>query len=174
MRMQSLYCFLMSRYCWRNGVTSAIVCYTLRDYERGMNIYSNKRQGGLPTAESEEPMSEYVVGVDLGGTRMRAALLDHNLALVDRKEVLTRAEQGHEKTLARMQDLVRTILPTDPEAHVAGIGISAPGPSNPNTGVLVAPPNLPGWHNVALVEIMQKAFGHSTFLGNDANVAALA
>ena len=119
-------------------------------------------------------MSEYVVGIDLGGTRMRAALLDRDLNIVDRKEVLTNAQQGLETTIGRMQDLVRGILPTDPEAHVAGIGISAPGPSNPNTGVLVAPPNLPGWHNVPLAQMLQKEFGHTAFLGNDANVAALA
>ncbi len=119
-------------------------------------------------------MSEYVVGIDLGGTRMRAALLDRDLNIVERQEAPTNAEQGMETTLARMKTLVDGILPNDPEAHVAGIGISAPGPSNPNTGVLVAPPNLPGWHNVPLVQILQKEFGHSTFLGNDANVAALA
>ena len=119
-------------------------------------------------------MAEYVVGIDLGGTRMRAALLDPELNLVDREEVPTDADQGRDITLDRMQELVQQILPDDPEAHVGGIGISAPGPSNPITGVLVAPPNLPGWHNVPLVQILQKAFGYSTYLGNDANVAALA
>ncbi len=119
-------------------------------------------------------MAERIIGIDLGGTRIRAALLDHDLNLVARQETPTLAQQGRDATLARMQDLVRSILPSDPNDHVAGIGISAPGPSNPNTGVLVAPPNLPGWHNVPLVEVLQKEFGHSTFLGNDANVAALA
>ncbi|MEP7291324.1 MAG: ROK family protein [Chloroflexota bacterium] len=119
-------------------------------------------------------MHEYVVGVDLGGTRMRAALFDRDLRLVERQEVLTEAEQGLEITLDRMRDLVRGILPTNAESNVGGIGISAPGPSNPNTGVLVAPPNLPGWHNVPLVQVLQKSFGYTAFLGNDANVAALA
>ena len=119
-------------------------------------------------------MTEYVVGIDLGGTRMRAALLDRDLQFVQRQEILTKAEQGRDVTLERMQDLVRSILPDETQGTVAGIGISAPGPSNPNTGVLVAPPNLPGWHNVPLVQILQKSFGYTAFLGNDANVAALA
>ncbi|MCC6803028.1 MAG: ROK family protein [Anaerolineae bacterium] len=119
-------------------------------------------------------MTEYVVGIDLGGTRMRAALLDHELNMVDRQEVPTDARRGRDATLDRMHELVQQILPDDPQAHVGGIGISAPGPVNPNLGLLVAPPNLPGWHNVPLVEILQKAFGYSTYLGNDANVAALA
>jgi glucokinase len=119
-------------------------------------------------------MNEYVVGIDLGGTRMRAALLDRDLQFVRREEVPTLAAQGREVTLDRMLDLVRTILPGEGQGTVGGIGISAPGPSNPNTGVLVSPPNLPGWHNVPLVQILQKGFGHTAFLGNDANVAALA
>ncbi len=119
-------------------------------------------------------MSEYIVGIDLGGTRLRAALLDHELNIVQRQEVLTLADQGPDATITRMKALVRGILSTDPDAHIAGIGISAPGPANPNTGIIVAPPNLPGWHNVPLVELLQKEFGYPTYLGNDANVAALA
>lgn len=119
-------------------------------------------------------MAEYVVGIDLGGTRMRAALLDHELRLVERQEVPTRAERGRDVTLDRMKELVQQILPGDPDVSVGGVGISAPGPVNPNLGLLVAPPNLPGWHNVPLVEILQGEFGFPTYLGNDANVAALA
>lgn len=119
-------------------------------------------------------MAEHVVGIDLGGTRMRAALFDRELNMVDRQEVPTNARRGRDATLDRMHELVQQILPEDPGAHVGGIGISAPGPVNPNLGLLVAPPNLPGWHNVPLVEVLQKSFGYSTYLGNDANVAALA
>lgn len=119
-------------------------------------------------------MSDYVVGIDLGGTRMRAALFDPELNLIERQEVPTHARRGRDATLDRMRDLVQQILPDDPQAHVGGIGISAPGPVNPKDGLLVAPPNLPGWHNVPLVQVLQKEFGFSTFLGNDANVAALA
>lgn len=119
-------------------------------------------------------MTDFVVGIDLGGTRMRAALLDRDLQFVQRQEVLTKAEQGRDVTLDRMRELVHSIMPDEGQGKVGGIGISAPGPSNPNTGVLVAPPNLPGWHNVPLVQILQKEFGYTAFLGNDANVAALA
>ena len=118
-------------------------------------------------------MSEAIIGVDLGGTRLRAACLDRDMNIITRREVLTQAEQGPEATIERMKALIREVLPPETDT-VSGIGISAPGPSNPNTGVIVAPPNLPGWHNVPLVKILQKEFGFSTYLGNDANVAALA
>ena len=119
-------------------------------------------------------MSDYIVGIDLGGTRMRAALLDHALNIVRRQEIPTLAEQGLDATIDRMKELVQQILPDDPDADIAGIGISAPGPVNPKAGLLVAPPNLAGWHNVPLVDLLQTEFGYPTYLGNDANVAALA
>lgn len=120
-------------------------------------------------------MTEFIFGIDLGGTRLRAALLDRDLNILARREIPTDAERGVEDTIGRMVDLVRGITPQMSEAdYVSGIGISAPGPANPTTGYLVAPPNLPGWYNVPLMLLLQKALGYSTFLGNDANVAALA
>jgi glucokinase len=112
------------------------------------------------------------IGVDLGGTRIRAALTDHALNLHERLETLTQAEEGLEPTLERIKNLVHKVMPKS--RRVQAIGISAPGPSNPKTGMIVAPPNLPGWHNVPLKDIIQDEFNVPVFLGNDANVAALA
>jgi glucokinase len=113
-----------------------------------------------------------IVGVDLGGTRVRVARCDDSLNILQREETLTRAEDGFDVTIQRIKDLIRSVLPTD--RPVAGIGFSAPGPTNPNTGVLVAPPNLAGWHNVPLAQILNDEFNVPVFVGNDANVAVLA
>jgi glucokinase len=118
-------------------------------------------------------MSQFVIGVDLGGTRIRAARLDEHLTILDRVETLTRADEGLEPTLQRIKYLIAQVVPDDPD-QVAGIGISAPGPLNPETGVIVAPPNLPGWTNVPLGDILKDAFHTPVYVGNDANVAALA
>ncbi|MGJ3238254.1 MAG: ROK family protein [Anaerolineae bacterium] len=118
-------------------------------------------------------MSQVVIGVDLGGTRLRAACLDQQLNLLERTETLTRAEEGLDATLGRIKQIIRQVLPTDQE-RVQGIGVSVPGPCNPETGVVVAPPNLPGWHDVPLSQILEDEFGVPVYLGNDANVAALA
>lgn len=117
-------------------------------------------------------MTEAVIGVDLGGTRVRAARLDPKLNILERVETLTRAEDGLEATLGRIKNQIRRVLPA--EGLVKGIGISAPGPLNPETGVVVAPPNLPGWHDVPLADILHDEFKVPIFVGNDANVAALA
>lgn len=118
-------------------------------------------------------MSEAIIGVDLGGTRVRAARLSHQLEILARQETLTESEVGVDATLKRIEHLIQDMWPQD-GTSVAGIGFSAPGPLNPATGVVVAPPNLKGWHNVPLGETLHKAFGVPVFVGNDANVAGLA
>ncbi len=118
-------------------------------------------------------MPNTIIGVDLGGTRVRAARLDANLNIRYREETLTRDEDGLEATLARIKALIRRVLPADASA-IDGIGVSAPGSTNPATGVVVMPPNLAGWHNVPLGDILHEEFGVPVYVGNDANVAALA
>ena len=54
------------------------------------------------------------------------------------------------------------------------IGVSAPGPVDLRSGILRNPPNLPGWHDVPLVEVLVEAFGVPVHIENDANAAALA
>jgi glucokinase len=114
-----------------------------------------------------------IIGVDLGGTQMRAASLDSTLNIDQRIAEPTLAFEGPDRVVPRLLETIARVMPED-ESRVLGIGVSAPGPINPRTGVIVAPPNLPGWHNVPLRKIIQERFGASTFLGNDANVAALA
>ncbi len=118
-------------------------------------------------------MSEIIIGVDLGGTRIRVAQLNHKLDILTRQETLTLAGEGLDSTIARIKQQIRAALPTD-GTNVTGIGISSPGPLNPVTGVIVSPPNLPGWHNVPLGDILHAEFGIPVYVGNDANVAALA
>lgn len=117
-------------------------------------------------------MSRYIVGVDLGGTRIRAARFDLDLNLVERVETLTLAHEGYHPTLERIMAQIERVWPAASD-EVLGIGVSAPGPVNPTTGVLVLPPNLPGWHEVPLARIIQDRFGRPTYLGNDANCAVL-
>ncbi len=119
------------------------------------------------------PADNVLIGIDLGGTRLRAARLDYNYTMQQRVETHTLAAEGVDAVIERMIAQARAVWPTN-GAHVMGVGVSAAGPVNPYTGVVVAPPNLPGWHNVPLSAILQKALNTPIFLGNDANVAALA
>ena len=118
-------------------------------------------------------MGKQIIAVDLGGTQIRTARYDNQLNLLQRENTLTLAHEGLEPTLERIKEYIHKVMP-DNKDDVRGIGFSAPGPLNPMTGVIVAPPNLPGWHNVPLADIISEEFGVPVFVGNDANVAALA
>src|SRR4051812_26854576 len=61
-----------------------------------------------------------------------------------------------------------------PEDGVAAIGVGAPGPTDPYLGMILMGPNLPGWHNVNLAQLIGAHFRKPVFVGNDANVAGLA
>jgi len=118
-------------------------------------------------------MDQVIIGVDLGGTQVRTARFNLALDLLERWAEPTLAHEGPQRVIPRLLDAIARVMPDDPTA-VIGIGVSAPGPINPRTGMIVSPPNLPGWHNVPLRTIVQDRFGCTTYLGNDANVAALA
>ncbi|MEB2287815.1 MAG: ROK family protein [Anaerolineae bacterium] len=118
-------------------------------------------------------MDRAIIGVDLGGTQMRAARFDPQLAIEQRLAEPTKAREGRDRVIARLLDLIARVVPGD-AASLEGIGISVPGPINPHAGTVVKPPNLPGWHNVPIRQIIEERFGCPTYLGNDANVAALA
>ena len=118
-------------------------------------------------------MPKQIIAVDLGGTQIRTARFDHKLKLLQRENTLTLADEGLRPTLNRIRAYIHKVMP-DSGDDVLGIGISSPGPLNPKSGVIVAPPNLKGWHHVPLAEIIQAEFGLPVFIGNDANAAALA
>lgn len=118
-------------------------------------------------------MTKEIIAVDLGGTQLRAARYDAGLALLTREHTLTGADEGLEAVLARIKAIISLVMPSKRE-RVQGIGISAPGPLNSKTGVIVSPPNLPGWHDVPLGPIIEAEFGLPVYISNDANVAALA
>ncbi len=118
-------------------------------------------------------MGSQIIAVDLGGTQIRTARYDLDLNLLQRENTLTRAHLGVQPTIDRMKAYVRKVMPAGSD-DILGIGISSPGPLNPFAGVIVAPPNLHGWLDVPLRDIMESEFNLPVYIGNDANVAALA
>ena len=113
-----------------------------------------------------------IIGVDLGATRIRAALLDDDLNLLERTETLTQSAEGPDAVIDRICEQIRTVWPED--GQVRGIGVSSVGPLDPERGVIVAATNMPGWYEIPLGQRLQNVFNVPVFVGNDANVAALA
>ncbi len=119
-------------------------------------------------------MDTRIVGVDLGGTRMRVAVLDTSCQLLRRYEEPTRAHEGPDAVIPRLLDLIGKVIADGEGPPIRAIGVSSPGPIDPTSGAILSPPNLPGWVNVPLGRLIQERFHLPTYIGNDANVAALA
>lgn len=114
-----------------------------------------------------------IIGVDLGGTRVRAVLSTGAGQILARAEMPTQADQGLEHVLSNIKLTINQVLGLADFSNLVGMGVGAPGPLNPFTGVVFSPPNLPGWSNVPLTAILEKEFRLPVYLGNDANLAAL-
>ncbi|MEE9202256.1 MAG: ROK family protein [Dehalococcoidia bacterium] len=113
---------------------------------------------------------------DIGGTKVRAAVVAADGTVLGRPVgLLTQAHKGPEAVIGRaVQGLHRALARAGRSAgEVAGIGIACAGLVEPEKGVVVSSPNLPGWDRVPLRERIEAALGVRTFLDNDANAAAL-
>lgn len=118
-------------------------------------------------------MSEIVIGVDLGGTNVKAALVSRDKKVIAKDSRPTNADGGPDAVMQVVQDTLEDLLKNNGinKEQVLAVGIGAPGPMNWQTGVVFSPPNLPGWHNVSLADYMQKRLDMPCFVDNDANVA---
>jgi len=119
-----------------------------------------------------DPLS---LGIDLGGTKILTAVATAQGKMLSRDHSVTPATKGQE---AVVQSILESIGRALEQAGIAApqlsaIGVGAPGLSNPETGILFTSPNLPGWRDVPLRDIIEKELGKKAFLINDANAAAL-
>ena len=118
---------------------------------------------------------DLILGVDLGGSKILTAVVNSQGDILSSNESTTRATEGHEAVIQSIVDSSHRVLKQAGVAisELIAIGIGAPGLSNPETGILFTSPNLPGWRNVPLKDIMQERMGKKTFVINDANAAAM-
>jgi glucokinase len=116
----------------------------------------------------------YVVGVDLGGTRLRAALADRSGTILRQGAVPTLADEGRDAIIRRIVAQVRTVLEPLTTSSLSYAAVAVPGPCDPGLGMIYDPPNLPGWGAVPLQAVLEAELGVPVRLGNDANAAALA
>ncbi len=123
-----------------------------------------------------EPNDALVVGVDIGGTKVAAGLVDRNGEIKTQVRTPMVANRGPDEGLAAVVSAIDLLFARDAKARssVRGIGICAPGPLDPNTGIVINPPNVTCWRNFPLAEEMRKVYGVPVKVENDANAAALA
>ncbi len=112
-----------------------------------------------------------IAGVDLGGTKILTLVVGRDLKIAGSDLRATDAAEGPEAVLARIMASVRV---ASRGRALAAIGISTPGPCDPERGVVTSPPNLPGWSDVPLAQLVSQGMHLPAWIENDANAAAIA
>ena len=117
-----------------------------------------------------------LVGVDIGGTKCAVTLgipERQGIKIMDKSRFPTTDVEG---TIRDIKLALREILTKNglDSSGISAIGISCGGPLDSSTGVIMSPPNLPGWDNIPIVRILSEEFGVPAAVHNDANACALA
>jgi glucokinase len=124
------------------------------------------------------PQAQYVLGVDIGGTKLSTVLATRAGDIVHKVRRPTDANLGPASGVARLIEMLHETIRAHGEdldhGQIGGIGVACGSPMDAERGVILGPPNLPSWNPVPIVEILEREFGLATRLENDANAGALA
>lgn len=111
------------------------------------------------------------LGIDIGGTAVKAGVVAADGSLIYKASRPTHAERGREFVLSTVLELARELLNAVPS--LSGIGVGSAGRIDPNSGtILYATENLPGWSGTPLRAVLHKEFGLPVCVDNDVNAAA--
>ena len=115
----------------------------------------------------------YYIGLDIGGTKCASSLGKINNGIIEiiKKDFFLTANKDYPEILERFSKFIEECIQ---EYKISGIGISCGGPLDSKKGIIMAPPSLPNWVDVKIVEYFEKKFNIKTRLQNDANAGALA
>jgi glucokinase len=116
---------------------------------------------------------QYLLGFDIGGTKCAVTTARYDgerIELLKKAVCPTDLSISPEAMIHRLIDMAEELSDCPPNA----IGISCGNPLDERRGLILSPPNLPGWDNVEIVKILEAHFGVPAHLQNDANACALA
>ena len=113
-----------------------------------------------------------VAGVDIGGTKIALALAAPDGSVFEKTRFPTRVGEGPRAILGRVLSELERML-EGCGAGLAAVGIGCGGPLDRRRGLILSPPNLPGWDEFPIVSLVEERFGVPVALDNDANAAAL-
>jgi glucokinase len=110
------------------------------------------------------------ISADIGGTQLRVAVYPQDgTKPIQQRRIPTR---GKGTPIERLLLLISSVWPS--EGRVRAIAAAFPGPIDPFAGILISAPNIPGWENIPIRQILAEHFKVPVAVGNDANMAALA
>jgi glucokinase len=116
-----------------------------------------------------------VVGMDMGGTKILAGVVDESGKILGTSKRPTKAHAGPDEVIERMAKTVEEAVKQSglEMKDIAGIGSGAPGPLDPDQGIIWHTPNLPGWESVPLAGRLKERLGVPVFIDNDVNLGTL-
>ena len=119
-------------------------------------------------------MSTNVVGVDMGGTKILSAVIDPEGNILSTAKVPTKADKDTSIVIDRIAECIQRAIDKSgvTAASIQAVGIGAPGPLDPATGIVIFAPNL-RWKDVRLKEELEARVGFPTFVDNDVNIGTL-
>jgi len=124
-------------------------------------------------------MAYHILGIDIGGTKCAVVLGSsdgENITVIDRLAFATPIDGGPEAALIMLDERIDSIIRNNRVGveSIRGLGISCGGPLDSERGVILSPPNLPGWDEVHITDHFHERLGLDVQLQNDANACALA
>ncbi len=112
---------------------------------------------------------DVIITADIGGTQIRAAVFPRESSRPIRHKRIT--TKGKDPAQVRLTNLIAELI--SPDDRVLAIAAAAPGPTDARMGMVLEAPNIPGWKNLPLAQIISEQFSVPVYVGNDANLAAL-
>ena len=110
----------------------------------------------------------YFIGVDIGGTNIRACIIDEGNNIVDKFKIKNEVSEGPTKNI---DNLYNEINKRWQSYNIKSLGVACPGPLDLKNGIIINPPNLIGWENFQIRDYMREKFKLPVIVNNDANVA---
>src|SRR5579872_220430 len=127
----------------------------------------------MGTTMTQKGLGPYL-GVDIGGTKIAVGVVDHEGKILAQSRAPMVPNGTAEAGFDAVDHAIRSMIETKAARQVQGIGICAPGPLDPHSGVVLNPPNVPCWRNFPLAERVGAKYRVPVKIDNDANAAALA
>jgi glucokinase len=120
--------------------------------------------------------AKFIISVDLGGTNLKVAILDLKYKFIDKEVLSTQRFRKKENLISAICYSVNSIIENNKlrKKDILGLGLGLPGPVDEKAGIVHFFPNIPGWREVNLKNILEKRLRLPVFLDNDAKLMALA
>ncbi|WP_045517093.1 ROK family transcriptional regulator [Neobacillus niacini] len=137
--------------------------------------YGESNGGRKPVLYGLNPNAYFVIGVELGVSQVSAIITNLEAIVVTEYSLNTHFSRKSELVIQQIFDVIDEVIRISGIDYekIVGIGISCPGPLDLEAGIVMKPPNLVGWENIYLRDLVRDRYNLPTFLEKDANAAAL-